>query len=77
MISKEQTIQGKEISRFVQNKWDKNFSNNIKVVVGDEWYAGNLSYHLNSRPKWFETLEDNLKLLILKQELFILVTQKF
>ena len=20
--------------------------------MGDEWYAGNLSYHLYSRPKW-------------------------
>ncbi len=53
--------QGKEISRLVQNKWNKNFSNNIDVVIGDAWYAGNLSYHLNSRPKWFETLEDNLE----------------
>ena len=29
-------------------------------VVGDEWSAGNLSYHLNSRPKWFNTLEDQV-----------------
>ena len=42
----------KEISRLVQNKWSKNFSNNIDVVIGDAWHAGNLSYHLNSRPKW-------------------------
>ena len=31
---------GKEISRLVQNKWDKNFLNEIKIVVGDEWFAG-------------------------------------
>ena len=37
---------GKEIARLVQNKWDKNFMNEIKIVIGDEWYAGNLSYHL-------------------------------
>ena len=43
---------GKEIARLVQNKWDNNFINDIKIVVGDEWFAGNLSYHLDSRPKW-------------------------
>ena len=54
---------GKEISRLVQNKWDDNFTNEIKIVVGDEWYAGNLSYHLPSRPKWIlEMKEENLKL---------------
>ncbi len=50
---------GKEIAYLVQNKWNENFDNDIKIVVGDEWYAGNLSYHLNSRPKWFLTLKDN------------------
>ncbi len=50
---------GKEISRLVQNKWDKNFNNNIGFVIGDEWSAGNLSYHLNSRPKWFNTTPEN------------------
>ena len=44
---------GKEISDLVQNRWDKNFSNKIAVVIGDEWRAGNLSYHLSSRPIWF------------------------
>ena len=48
---------GKEISRLVQNKWDDNFVNDIKIVVGDEWSAGNLSYHLNSRPTWFNDLK--------------------
>ena len=43
---------GKEIARLVQDRWDENFSNDIKLVIGDEWYAGNLSYHLNSRPRW-------------------------
>ncbi len=57
--------QGKEIARLVQNKWDDNFSSDIKIVVGDEWFAGNLSYHLKTRPKWFielnkETLNSDL-----------------
>ena len=48
----------------MQNKWDDNFSNEIKIVVGDEWSAGNLSYHLTSRPTWLQELKDfagNLK----------------
>ena len=51
---------GKEIARLVQVRWDKNFSNEISIIVGDEWSGGNLSYHLDSRPKWFNSL-DNLK----------------
>ncbi len=51
---------GKEISRLVQNKWNNNFSNEIKVVIGDEWSAGNLSYHLNSRPRWIQNLKNNI-----------------
>ena len=49
---------GKQISELVKRKWDKNFSNQISIVVGDEWYAGNLSYHLESRPKWFRKLSE-------------------
>jgi len=49
---------GKEISRLVQNKWDDNFINDVKIVVGDEWYAGNLSYHLRSRPLWLNDLKN-------------------
>ena len=48
---------GKEISRLVQNKWDDNFINEIKIVIGDEWFAGNLSYHLKSRPIWINDLK--------------------
>ena len=51
---------GKEISRLVQNKWDDNFINEIKIVIGDEWSAGNLSYHLYSRPVWFNDLKNNV-----------------
>ena len=52
---------GKEIAELVQNRWNKNFINNIAIVVGDEWLAGNLSYHLQSRPVWFNNLNPNLK----------------
>jgi len=52
---------GKEIARLVENRWYKNFSNEVGVVVGDEWFGGNLSYHLNSRPKWFNKLDKNLE----------------
>ena len=51
---------GKEIARLVQNKWDDNFSNEINIVVGDEWSAGNLSYHLQSRPKWLKELKNEI-----------------
>ena len=52
---------GKEISRLVQNKWDDNFRNEIRIVVGDEWFAGNLSYHLSSRPIWINDLREESK----------------
>ena len=51
---------GREIARLVQNKWDNNFKNEIKIVVGDEWAAGNLSYHLNSRPLWTNSLQHKI-----------------
>ncbi len=49
---------GKEIARLVQNKWNENFVNDIKIVIGDEWSAGNLSYHLYSRPIWINDLKN-------------------
>ena len=54
---------GKEIANLVQRRWDKNFSNEILIVVGDEWYAGNLSYHLKTRPTWYNTIENNLSMI--------------
>jgi len=51
---------GKEIAYLVQDRWNKNFINKIDVVVGDEWSGGNLSYHLKSRPKWFNNVDNNL-----------------
>ena len=51
---------GKEIANLVERRWNKNFSNQIMYVVGDEWHAGNLSYHLSSRPKWFKSIKKTL-----------------
>ena len=43
---------GKEIAVKTQFAWDQQFKTSINVVLGDEWNAGNLSYHLKSRPVW-------------------------
>jgi len=52
-IDKRTDYPGKEIANIVQEKWNNNFANTIKSVIGDEWHAGNLSYHLKSNPKWY------------------------
>ena len=44
---------GQRIAKVIQEKWDENFTNRIESVIGDEWHAGNLSYHLKSKPKWY------------------------
>ena len=49
---------GKEIATKVQIIWNQDFDNEIEFVTGDEWKAGNLSYHLKSRPRW-EGFNDN------------------
>ena len=43
---------GKEIAAKVQIVWEQDFDKEIEFVTGNEWNAGNLSYHLKSRPKW-------------------------
>jgi len=49
--------EGKKIAIEIEKEW-KNFSKEKIYHVGfSEWYAGNLSYHLNNRPKVF--LEEN------------------
>jgi len=52
---------GKEIAQFIQNKWDSNFSNKIEIVFGNIWTAGNLSYHLKSKPEWTGGLWHGIK----------------
>jgi len=44
---------GREIAEKIQKEWDNKYNGLIERVEGDEWHAGNLSYHLRSRPKWF------------------------
>ena len=51
---------GKEIAVKVQIIWDQDFDNEIQFVTGDEWDAGNLSYHLKSRPKWEGFTNNNI-----------------
>ena len=41
--------------------WDQKYKSEIYYVIGDKWYAGNLSYHLDSRPKWIIELKDESK----------------
>jgi len=50
---------GRQIAEKVQLEWDQNFDEPIRFVIGDEWKAGNLSYHLKSRPKWEGFLDNN------------------
>jgi hypothetical protein len=52
---------GKQIAIKTQYAWNQDHIESINVVLGDEWYAGNLSYHLKSRPVW-EGLVTNDKL---------------
>jgi hypothetical protein len=51
-INKRTDYPGKEIAAKVQIVWDQDFDKEIEFVTGNEWNAGNLSYHLKSRPKW-------------------------
>ena len=51
---------GKEIASKVQIIWDKDFDKEIQFVTGNEWKAGNLSYHLKSRPTWEGFINDEI-----------------
>ncbi len=51
---------GKEIAIKTQIIWSQDFDNEIEFVTGDEWKAGNLSYHLKSRPKWEGYTNNNI-----------------
>jgi 4-amino-4-deoxy-L-arabinose transferase-like glycosyltransferase len=55
---------GKQIAIKTQYLWNQDHKEPINVVLGDEWYAGNLSYHLDSRPVWEGIItKDKLNLL--------------
>ena len=51
-VNKRTDYPGKKIALKTQYAWDQQFSSTINVVYGNEWNAGNLSYHLKSRPVW-------------------------
>ncbi len=43
---------GKENAEIVQKWWNNEHGGRIIKVIGNEWEAGNLSYHLKDRPIW-------------------------
>ena len=51
-VDKRTDYPGKEIAKKTQYAWSQDHDDQIEVVLGDEWHAGNLSYHLKSRPVW-------------------------
>jgi len=59
---------GKEKAKIVQKWWNNNYGGKITLVIGNEWEAGNLSYHLKDRPEWtdwtseFKELKDSIYL---------------
>ena len=50
---------GKEIANKVQLRWNEEFKKPINVILGNEWNAGNLSYHLKTRPVWDGKVDQN------------------
>ena len=48
---------GDKIAAKIQYDWNKIHNDSINVVLGDEWKAGNLSYHLKARPIWSGPIE--------------------
>ena len=51
---------GKEVAAKVQIVWQQDFDKEIEFVIGNEWKAGNLSYHLKSRPTWEGFINDEI-----------------
>ena len=46
----------------------KNIKVKLNYVIGDEWYGGNLSYHLKSRPKWISINDKKQHINLLKSK---------
>ena len=51
---------GREVAKKTQIIWSQDFDKQIEFVTGDVWKAGNLSYHLESRPKWVGLTNDKI-----------------
>ena len=51
------------------------FNKPINIVLGNEWSAGNLSYHLKSRPAWEGEIEisklNNLKIFLCIEDICV------
>ena len=58
-IDKRTDYPGKKIAEKIQAEWNKDHTESIDVVFGNEWNAGNLSYHLESRPVWMGPATQN------------------
>ena len=50
--NKRTDYKGNEIAKKIEKEWKKDHAESIDIVLGNEWIAGNLSYHLDSRPIW-------------------------
>ena len=50
--NKRTDYRGKVEANKVLQVWQKDFTEKINVVLGDEWHAGNISYHKEGRPVW-------------------------
>ena len=50
---------GRDVAKKIQLVWDQDFDKPIDFVIGDEWRAGNLSYHLKTRPTWEGFINNN------------------
>ena len=62
--NKRTDYKGKVEANKVLQVWQKDFTEKINVVLGDEWYAGNISYHMEERPVWLgEINQKNVDLL--------------
>ena len=62
--NKRTDYKGKIEANKVLQVWQKDFTESINVVLGDEWYAGNISYHMEGRPVWLgEINQKNVDLL--------------
>jgi len=62
--NKRTDYKGKIEANKVLQVWQKDFTESINVVLGDEWHAGNISYHMEGRPVWLgEINQKNVDLL--------------
>jgi len=64
---------GKENAKIIQDWWDDEHGGKITSVIGNEWVAGNLSYHLKDRPEWYADNQNIFEYIMLcnkKEECF-------